>query len=260
MRTRGVVTAVLVLVASVGCSGGPAAQPAAGPDATTAATSEPSYAPARSNPLSDREQRALLDSPPGRWGFQGGEALFALLRPGARWDPCSPVEMVWNPTDAPEGALRDLRTAVDRVAEASGLDLRLDRPVSRPAYRTYGERSDQPVLVTWGEDGDGALWGRQADRGGAARPTYVVNARGQEVWVSGQITFDLSFDARLVEGFGTAVSRVAVYMHEVAHLLGLDHVDDEMQLMHPTSGALDLGAGDLAGLRRLSEGPCRPAD
>jgi len=45
-------------------------------------------------------------------------------------------------------------------------------------------------------------------------------------------------------------------MHELAHLIGLGHVDDEAQMMHPTSRRAKFGAGDLTGLRKL----CRKAD
>ena len=43
------------------------------------------------------------------------------------------------------------------------------------------------------------------------------------------------------------------------HVLGLDHVDDATELMHPmTSTRTDLGPGDLQGLYALGTGPCRP--
>jgi len=48
-----------------------------------------------------------------------------------------------------------------------------------------------------------------------------------------------------------------VLEHELGHVLGLDHVDDEHQLMHPTaSKARGLGEGDVAGLQRLHDVPC----
>ncbi|MGJ9411746.1 matrixin family metalloprotease [Aeromicrobium sp. CF4.19] len=48
----------------------------------------------------------------------------------------------------------------------------------------------------------------------------------------------------------------AVLLHELAHLVGLDHVDDTDELMYPTSGPLEWGPGDLAGLEALGEGRC----
>ncbi len=49
-------------------------------------------------------------------------------------------------------------------------------------------------------------------------------------------------------------------LHELGHLVGLDHVDDDSQLLHPETvpGVTDYAAGDLTGLSRLGQGPCVP--
>jgi predicted Zn-dependent protease len=49
-------------------------------------------------------------------------------------------------------------------------------------------------------------------------------------------------------------------LHELGHLVGLDHVDDPGQLMYPVTAlaVTDYAAGDLRGLHRLSTGPCAP--
>jgi hypothetical protein len=49
-------------------------------------------------------------------------------------------------------------------------------------------------------------------------------------------------------------------MHELGHLVGLDHVSDDSQLMSPTlSGDLtDYASGDLEGLAVLGQGQCLP--
>jgi len=45
--------------------------------------------------------------------------------------------------------------------------------------------------------------------------------------------------------------------HELAHVLGLAHVDDSRQLMHRKyDGHTSLGRGDIAGLKRLHDVPC----
>jgi hypothetical protein len=49
----------------------------------------------------------------------------------------------------------------------------------------------------------------------------------------------------------------AVVMHELAHVVGLDHVDDPGELMHDQNvGTLDFGPGDLEGLAALGSGSC----
>ena len=55
----------------------------------------------------------------------------------------------------------------------------------------------------------------------------------------------------------------ATLLHEIAHLLGLGHVDDPAQLLHPTLRQISTTpprflqayqAGDLEGLRRVGAG------
>jgi predicted Zn-dependent protease len=49
----------------------------------------------------------------------------------------------------------------------------------------------------------------------------------------------------------------AVLLHELGHLLGLNHVQDRNELMDPVlSGLTGYGPGDRAGLARLGHGPC----
>jgi hypothetical protein len=46
-------------------------------------------------------------------------------------------------------------------------------------------------------------------------------------------------------------------MHEVAHLVGLTHVQARTELMYSkNNGQLTFGPGDLEGLRQLGGGPC----
>ena len=57
---------------------------------------------------------------------------------------------------------------------------------------------------------------------------------------------------------GWEVAR-AIILHELGHLIGLDHVDDNDQLMYPRAGdVLDFADGDLTGLSVLGAGACVP--
>ena len=47
----------------------------------------------------------------------------------------------------------------------------------------------------------------------------------------------------------------AVVLHELGHLVGLAHVDDTGELMHPTNTRTSFGPGDLEGLARLGDTP-----
>jgi hypothetical protein len=46
-------------------------------------------------------------------------------------------------------------------------------------------------------------------------------------------------------------------MHELGHVVGLGHVQDDRQLMSEHGhGVYAFAAGDRSGLKRLGEGPC----
>ena len=172
-----------------------------------------------------------------------------------RFDPCSPIEVVLNLDGAPVGARADLEEAMARIAAASGLDLALagttDEPPSDPRLPYQPERYGQrwaPVLVTWAQPGEPGVPLRGHDRG-IATPV-AVGPEGERTYVSGQVV--LNAERRdLQPGFGDRRDAWgATLLHELAHLVGLGHVDDPDQLMHtyPGEGEVALGPGDRAGL------------
>jgi hypothetical protein len=172
-----------------------------------------------------------------------------------RWDPCTPIEVVLRPAGAPDGAEADLRAALDRLAAASGLDLRLvgTTDAAPSADGPLVERTDTgwrwaPVLVAWDLPGVGGMPLGPHDRGVAV--PVAVRADGREAFVTGQVVLNAA-RTDLRPGFGDrAHAWGATLLHELGHLLGLDHVEDAAQLMaaDPGSGPVALGAGDLAGL------------
>jgi hypothetical protein len=181
-----------------------------------------------------------------------------------RWDPCRPIELVVD-ADAPTWFRDELEVATATLADATGLTLRTvgptdERPrADRSPYDPgrYGERW-APVLVAWAQPHDGGLPLRDIDR--AIAIPVAVGAPGDRTYVSGQVVFNRDRDD-LRPGFDDrATSWGATVLHELAHLLGLAHVDDEDELMatHPGVGPVELGAGDLAGLAAVgADGGCR---
>ena len=91
--------------------------------------------------------------------------------------------------------------------------------------------------------------------GGPAMAPY--RTEDQMHWVSGSVLLDgPTFTDILQQPDGYETGR-AIVMHELAHLVGLAHVQDTSELMaEENSGRTSFGPGDMEGLRRLGGGPC----
>lgn len=207
----------------------------------------------------------------------GGPHAFAATQDDGEtpvaWDPCRPVRYVVRP-GGPAGADLLLRQAVDRVAAATGLvfvDLgRTDEAPSadRAPYQPQRYGDDwAPVLVAWSDDGETPELGqRTEDPAGSADVAGIGGATeaGWEgepsIYVTGQLTLDEPDLTEMLARDGGWDAVRAVIMHELAHVVGLDHVEDPSQLMNPTTvrGVAEFGAGDLEGLASLGRGACVP--
>jgi hypothetical protein len=197
---------------------------------------------------------------------------YAFLRTHERtgapvvWDPCLPIQLVVNDREAPPGAEGLLPEAVERVSAASGLRLEVTGTTLEPPdpERTDRElRSGRPgsgrapVLVAWTNPSVvPRLEGSVTGIGGPV--TRFGNASDTTRYIGGSVYLDAPQISRtLREDNGHAVAR-SIVMHELGHLLGLDHVDDTRQVMAPkvNRAVTEFAAGDLAGLRRLGSGGC----
>ncbi len=183
------------------------------------------------------------------------------------YDPCRPIHYVVRPDNAPPDGAALIRASFDRVTQVTGLQF-VDGGTTneapspeRGAYQPerYGERW-APVLVSWATEAEApALTGSVAGAAGS------VSAQGTglpAVYVTGSVTLDGPQLSQVWEDLDTRASVRAVVLHEIAHLVGLGHVQDGTQLMNPqsttTTTVVDYQAGDLTGLARLGDGACVP--
>lgn len=215
---------------------------------------------------------ALVDVAPDVLRPAGDQRSYAFIHfdpqteEPARYNPCEPIRYVVDRRLAPDGTLADLRRGMELVTRASGIEFRFagyaeeENLDNRPAYQPdrYGRDKWAPVLFTWVSSD--RLLVPSDEAVGAAGSTYVRNSRGELVYLTGVVTFNAT--ARLLNGYDLGDSWGDVVLHEIGHLLGLAHVEDTTQVMHPnvTGGEARLGAGDIAGLKRLARGCLKVPD
>lgn len=176
-----------------------------------------------------------------------------------RWDPCTPIRYVTNLTRAPyPTALADVQAALSRVTDATGLTFTFAGETDEPPHDErdpvqpdrYGSADWAPVLISWTDPAQ-----VPSLQGPVVGVAQIVPAGAQPGLVSGAIYLDATDTLR--PGFGTGRSWGTVLLHEAGHLVGLGHVDDEREIMHPggergrAAATVRWGVGDSTGLRQL---------
>jgi hypothetical protein len=210
------------------------------------------------------------DTPLGFPPTSSGSQAFALQpspdpdQAFAAYDPCRPVHYVVRPDNAPAGADQLVHEAVAEVSAATGLRFVNDGVTTeapseeRQTYQPdrYGKKW-APVLIAWSTPQETpGLVGDVAGLGGSG---YAHTPGQPLVLVAGQVELDAPALSEIMKtSDGPSLVR-AVIMHELGHVVGLDHVDDPSQLMHAeNNGVTSFAEGDRAGLALLGSGVCVP--
>ena len=184
------------------------------------------------------------------------------LRPYG-WSPCRPVHYVVDVTGAPEGFLENVHLAVAEISASTGLLFTDDGVVAEAAGperephqpSVYGDRW-APVLIRFADDV--MVPGLGGDTVGQASGSSMTSpSTGRTHFVSGTVYLDLDLLGQ--PGLASVPAYLPVLRHELAHLVGLDHIDDPTQLMFPTTGfAVSFQPGDLTGLSLVGQAACAP--
>ena len=258
------VTLSITVLAVVGAAAWLQATGTLTPSVGNTFTSRPANWPTPSHEESDRS----LGTPAPLLAASGSYRFVAHQADGTTpvaYDPCRPIHYVVRHQGAPAGGDQIVTSAVALISKATGLRFVSDGGTSeapsrqRPSYQPerYGDRW-APVLISWvtpSENPDFA-----ADVTGEGGSTHTGLPNQPTAYVTGAVQLDAGQIAAILKrSQGKQVVR-AIVLHELGHLVGLDHVTDTKQLMYPQSqaGVTGFGAGDLAGLAALGRGACLP--
>lgn len=185
-----------------------------------------------------------------------GEHRFAQTQPDSAepvgYNPCETIEYRVNLTDAPPDAVELVDAAFERLSQVTHLEFENEGTTKARPFGDSGSFFSVPsgVVIGWaGPDEIPELAGRAGLGGSTAR-----SMGGRLYYQSGAV----ALDARTFSDGRTSEAGLrAILLHELAHVVGLAHVMEPMELMYaePT-GVRDFGPGDLEGLVRLGRIPC----
>lgn len=190
----------------------------------------------------------------------GAYALWSRNLDGGavRWNACEPIHWVFNPNGAPLGAVDQLQIAIERVEAATGLSFAYDGESDELPTRNrapwqpdrYDRERWAPVLISWRTPATTDAPLTDADR--AVAIPVAVGDQDERAFVTAQVIFNRELAG--TPGFDDRRRSIGITMlHELLHVVGLQHVDDAGEIMFPfpVFGDADFGPGDLAGMREV---------
>lgn len=192
-------------------------------------------------------------------------------KPAATWDPCRTIYWVVNPSNEPEIARQMVADAFSEVGARTGLKFEFlgetneKYKKNRSPVNTKYPKLDSdwsPVLVTYLE---GATFQNAAAAYGYdltgniaafAGPDSAYDKNTKEVYVSGTMTISTNLFFESMRDWGGIMTKTT-FKHEIGHLVGLGHVNDDTELMYPNAMITDkFGPGDRKGLALAGQAKC----
>lgn len=199
---------------------------------------------AQTNPFETVQEVSLPEAPAGSYAFSEVDGKGNPVR----FEVCKSINWM---VSGSEGEVALTRDAITELASATGLTF---REVKYDGYRPLvDDLPNSPngrtgIVIRWSDDSE--VSELKGNVSGITSSLYWT--QGTRLW--------RSFSAIALERLSSDLSREGgnsswiVLLHELGHAVGLDHVEDNAQLMYPTTSALSADRyqnGDLAGLARV---------
>jgi Matrixin len=155
------------------------------------------------------------------------------------WNPCSPIEIVVDSNGAYDSFDEDIATTLAILSGATGLKF---------VPSTTADVTGPVITIGWSDEtADPELAGSVVGYGGNEWSST------DDWYANGRIVLDR--ESQSPSGFASGLSWGPVILHEFGHVIGLDHVQDESELMFPSArpdGPVSYAPGDLEGLRTVT--------
>jgi hypothetical protein len=184
-----------------------------------------------------------------------------------RWNPCVPIRYKVNVAHAPKGALADVKQAIALLHKATGMTFVYEGQTAVIPQFGYGIKAPAgkwpPIIIAWAAPGKGkgksnAVLPGDAGRGGPLFTSWY-DANGTlhpEQVVSGQVVMNDQYNGFYKHGFGRGYTDGEVLLHELGHVVGLQHTSDPTQIMYPAANfktKAAYGKGDRVGLKKVGK-------
>lgn len=159
---------------------------------------------------------------------------WTYLTPGTRvaWDPCNVITWSIAGNGYGKGSVKDLRNSVATVSNITGL-----------RFTQVNENADAALKIVWVDS-------LETDIIGLA---YVASLDNKIATVTINLAVSKSkpLYSRSEWRYKGRKYFIGAMLHELAHAVGLGHVNDPTQIMNPTLEVKRYHDGDLNGLRNV---------
>jgi hypothetical protein len=174
-----------------------------------------------------------------------------------RWNPCQAIHWRANISRGPVGGLDVLKAAVAHISATTGTTWVYDGTTLSVPSTAYLPKTptntNKPVLIGWTDGASSDLLaGRPAQVLGMTRTTWFGVDDGMGHRAAATRAAVVALDRTNHLPLRGVQSWSATALHELGHVMGLDHPADSRQLMAATlPNAATYQAGDDTGLVRL---------